>query len=127
MDNIKKKNYKTPTQIQAAMIPLIRDTDCGLKKFFLTFSSWQLYFISCKKNTFILENLNFSNNKYRKNFPWSIKAISIFDRSPQRFIILHCRLIIKLILINYRWYTRTFTNRYWENCCIFIAYNWWNT
>nr|CAD2169371.1 unnamed protein product [Meloidogyne enterolobii] len=27
MDNIKKKNYKTPTQIQAAMIPLIRDTD----------------------------------------------------------------------------------------------------
>jgi len=39
MDNIKKKNYKTPTQIQAAMIPLIRDTDCGLKKFFLTFSS----------------------------------------------------------------------------------------
>ncbi|CAK5074975.1 unnamed protein product [Meloidogyne enterolobii] len=27
MENIKKKNYKTPTQIQAAMIPLIRDTD----------------------------------------------------------------------------------------------------
>jgi len=70
MDNIKKKNYKTPTQIQAAMIPLIRDTDCGLKKFFLTFSSWQLYFFPCKKNAFILENLNFS--EYRKNF-------SLFD------------------------------------------------